>query len=153
MQKKRAARVLCLWCGYILVKRGFIKDDKRKRELFASVYASARKLSRRHLDSDTKPEDRKGQPPLQWLRRRMNRTMRSTSGRLETNADRMHSQQWRRGESYYLPVNDKPNQPVARSINFERLPSSRSLHEDGEVIQRPEKMKEMISELDLMSPN
>lgn len=156
MQKKRAARVLCLWWGHILVKRGFIKDDKRKRELFASVYASAQKLSsRRHLESGTKVDDRRGNPPLQWLRRRMNRTMHSTSGRLETNDDEQRVDAltaMEEGKSYSLPLNDKPCQPVARSINFERLPSSRSLREDGEVLQRPEKMRAMISELDLMSP-
>lgn len=85
----------------------------------------------------------------------MNRTMHSTSGRLETNDDEQRVDAltaMEEGKTCSLPVNDKPCQPVARSINFERLPSSRSLREDGEVLQRPEKMRAMISELDLMSP-
>jgi hypothetical protein len=36
-KKKRAARFLSLWYGRLLVKRGFIKDPQRRRELFSPI--------------------------------------------------------------------------------------------------------------------
>ena len=37
-KKKRAAQFLSVWYGRHLVRKGFVKDERRRRELFAPAY-------------------------------------------------------------------------------------------------------------------
>lgn len=181
MRKKRAARLICLWWGSILVRKGFITDDERKRELFeVHPDMSSQDLGSRHRSiNDTNGSVVSRGSNLLWIRRRLSRKSHSASARTEETSLQLHKEQMaaieesEEGRSTSLSHVDNSILDVeaaatlwavatgesfapsdnnfGRGSNSARSVSSNSSTDNGEILQSPSKMKRMIHELDFIT--